>query len=61
MTAQVSYALMKQELNEKQGRHFLAREALRIGHDGINQVINATGAAGQTVKNGVQEIEAGAI
>ena len=32
MTAQQYYAFMKQELNEKQWRHFLALEALRIGH-----------------------------
>ena len=43
MTAQQYYAFMKQELNEKQWRHFLALEALRIGHGGINQVQQATG------------------
>lgn len=59
MTAQNYYLLMKQELNEKQWRHFLALEAMRVGYGGINQVRHATGAAWQTIKDGIQEIEAG--
>lgn len=59
MTAQDHYAFMKQELNEIQWRHFLALEALRIGHGGINQVTQKTGVAWQTVRNGIDEIEAG--
>lgn len=58
MTAQQYYAFMKQELNEKQWRHFLALEALRIGHGGIHQVQQATGVAWQTIKKGIKEIEA---
>lgn len=59
MTAQNYYSLMKQELNEKQWRHFLALEALRIGHGGIHQVQQATGTAWQTIKDGIEEIETG--
>lgn len=61
MTAQNHYAFMKQELNEIQWRHFLALEALRIGHGGVNQVMQATGVAWQTIKNGIDEIEAGKL
>lgn len=61
MTAQDHYAFMRQELNEIQWRHFLALEAMRIGHGGINQITQATGTAWQTVKNGMEEIEAGKI
>ena len=61
MTAQDHYAFMKQELNEIQWRHFLALEALRIGHGGINQVVQNTGAAWQTIKNGIDEIEQGKL
>lgn len=52
---------MKQELNEIQWRHFLALEALRIGHGGVNQVMQATGVAWQTIRNGIDEIEAGKL
>ncbi len=61
MTAQDHYAFMKQELNEIQWRHFLALEALRIGHGGINQVQQKTGVAWQTIKQGILEIEAGKL
>ena len=61
MTAQDHYAFMKQELNEIQWRHFLALEALRIGHGGINQVQRKTGVAWQTIKQGILEIEAGKL
>ena len=61
MTTQDYYAIMKQELNEKQWRHFLALEALKIGHGGINQVMAQTGVAWQTIKKGIQEIEAGKV
>lgn len=50
---------MKKELNEKQWRHYLALEALQIGRGGIEQVMNASGASWQTIKNGILEIEAG--
>ena len=61
MTAQDHYAFMKQELNEIQWRHFLALEALRIGHGGINQVQRKTAVAWQTIKQGILEIEAGKL
>ena len=52
---------MKQELNEIQWRHFLALEALRIGHGGINRVQALTGAAWQTIRDGISEIETGEL
>ena len=61
MTTQDYYAIMRQELNEKQWRHFLALEALKIGHGGINQVMARTGAAWQTIKKGIQELEGGEV
>ena len=61
MTAQRHYAFMKQELNEIQWRHFLALEALRIGHGGINQVQALTGVAWQTIRDGISEIETGKL
>lgn len=57
MTAQDHYAFMKQELNEIQWRHFLALEALRIGHGGINQIRVATGSDFKTIKKGIDEIQ----
>lgn len=61
MTVQDRYSFMKLELNEIQWRHFLATEALRIGHGGINQVMEATGVSWQTIKNGIEEIERGKL
>src|SRR5258708_4182628 len=59
MRARDRYAFTKQELIEIQWRHFDALEALRIGHGGINQVVERTGVAWQTIKNGIDEIEQG--
>ena len=55
------YQLMKQELNEKQWRHFLGLEALRMGYGGMHQVVQKTGVSWQTVKKGVTEVESGAL
>ena len=52
---------MRNELNEKQWRHFLALEAMRIGHGGINQVMQATGTSWQTIKDGIEEIQRGEL
>lgn len=57
MTAQDHYAFIKEELNEIQWRHFLALEALRIGHGGINQIRSVTGADFKTIKKGIDEIQ----
>ena len=59
MSAPEQYMLLKNELNEKQWRHFLATEALKIGHGGINQVIIASGADWKTIKKGINEIQKG--
>ena len=59
MSARDHYTLMKQELNEIQWRHFLALEALRIGHGGIHQVRTAIGADFKTIKKGIDEILSG--
>lgn len=59
MTAQDHYTFMKEELNEIQWRHFLALEALRIGHGGINQIRISTGADFKTIKRGIEEIQSG--
>jgi hypothetical protein len=58
MTTINHFELMKKELNEKQWRHFLASEAMRIGHGGIRRVSEASGACWQTIKRGMEEIEA---
>ncbi|MDP1545925.1 MAG: ISAzo13 family transposase [Anaerolineales bacterium] len=55
------FELMKKELNEKQWRHFLASEAKRIGYGGIRQVEESSGACWQTIKRGMEEIEAGEL
>jgi hypothetical protein len=61
MTAFQHFDFMKQELNEKQWRHFLGSESLRIGLGGINQIIQQSGADWKTIKRGMQEIQTGDI
>jgi hypothetical protein len=55
------FELMKKELNEKQWRHLLGSEAKQIGYGGLRQVHQASGASWQTIKRGIEEIEAGAL
>ncbi|MCA1838406.1 MAG: ISAzo13 family transposase, partial [Actinobacteria bacterium] len=50
---------MKQELNERQWRHYLAMEALRIGSGGIRRVMRDSGADFKTIKRGIREVRAG--
>lgn len=48
---------MHQSLNEIQWRQYLAIEALKIGHGGINQVMEASKADWRTIKRGIIEIQ----
>jgi transposase len=59
MSIQEQYALMKEELNERQWRHYLAMEALRIGPGGIAQVMRDSGSDFKTIKRGIREVRAG--
>lgn len=59
MSIREQYALMKQELNERQWRHYLAMEALRIGPGGIRRVMRDSGADFKTIKRGIREVRAG--
>lgn len=61
MPAHQHYDLMKQELNEIQWRHFLGSESLRIGHGGINQIMQQSGADWKTIKRGMREIQTGHV
>lgn len=61
MSAPEQYMLLKNELNEKQWRHFLATEALKIGYGGINQVMIASRADWKTIKKGILEIRREAL
>lgn len=59
MTLHNQYALMKEELNEIQWRHYLGMEALRIGYGGINRVMLQSGSDFKTIKQGMCEVSAG--
>jgi hypothetical protein len=59
MSVQQQYVFMKRELNERQWRHYLGMEALRIGYGGINQIMIASGADFKTIQKGIAEIRAG--
>lgn len=59
MNIQEQYALLKQELDERQWRHYLAMEALRIGPGGVSRVMRDSGADFRTIKRGIREVRAG--
>jgi len=61
MPAYQHFDFMKQELNEIQWRHYLGSEALRIGHGGINQIMQQSGSDWKTIKRGMQEIQSGDV
>lgn len=61
MSAHQHFDFMKQELNEKQWRHFLASESLRVGYGGINQIMQQSGADWKTIKRGIREIQTGDV
>ena len=48
-----------QELNELQRRIWAAKEAIRIGSGGVTLVSKALRISPNTIKRGIQEIEAG--
>jgi DNA-binding phage protein len=51
------YAVLKDELNEKQKRRWAASEAIVRGHGGISDVANATGLDRKTIARGMQELK----
>src|SRR5947209_80632 len=59
MSIQEQYTLMKEELNERQWRHYLAMEALRIGPGGIARVMRDSGSDFKTIKRGISEVQQG--
>jgi transposase len=59
MSIQEQYALMKQELNERQWRHYLAMEALRAGPGGVSRVMRDSGSDFKTIKRGIRELREG--
>jgi hypothetical protein len=61
MTANRNYGILKTELNAIQWRHFLASEAMRIGHRGIQQVMQKSGVSVLTIKRGIRELTAGEL
>jgi hypothetical protein len=61
MSTTAQYQVLKEELNEQQWRHFLATEALVIGHGGINQVMQRSGADWKTIKKDMIEIQTGSL
>src|SRR6266404_5290113 len=57
MTTQQQYEILRNELNEQQWRLYLGTEALKIGHGGISQVAELSGADWKTVQRGVKELK----
>jgi hypothetical protein len=54
----VRYARVKDSLNERSRRLFVANEALAFGYGGIQAVANATGVARDTISKGIKELRA---
>ena len=56
MSDRKQYNILKQELNERQWRLFLATEALKMGYGGISRVVELSGSTWKTVKRGIDEL-----
>src|SRR5216683_2472835 len=54
------YQLMREWLNERQWRLYVATEARRIGVGGISRVAREAGVTRKTIRTGIRELEAGA-
>src|SRR5258708_323491 len=61
LSQEAQYKLMKGWLNERQWRLYVATEAKRIGPGGISQVAREAGVSRKTIRQGLGELEAGAL
>jgi transposase len=61
LSQEAHYKLMKGWLNERQWRLYVATEAKRIGPGGISQVAREAGVSRKTIRQGLGEVEAGAL
>jgi len=61
LSQEAQYKLMKGWLNERQWRLYVATEAKRIGPGGISQVAREAGVTRKTIRQGLGELEAGAL
>lgn len=50
--------MLLSRLDEQQRRWYVAVEAKRLGHGGIEQVVQITGISAKTIRRGMQELEA---
>ena len=53
---QQHYAIMKDQLDERQWRLFLGTQAKQLGYGGISEVVRLSGASWKTVKRGMVEL-----
>lgn len=60
-TSAQAYAAFLPSLNEKQKRHYLATEALRVGYGGVSQVSRDSGISRVTITAGIKEIQSGTM
>src|SRR5258708_40298490 len=60
-TQQDQYQVMHGVLNERQWRLYVATEAKRIGPGGISQGAREAGVSRKTIRQGLGELEAGAL
>ncbi len=61
LSQEAQYKLMKELLNERQWRLYVATEARRIGAGGISQITRQAGVTRKTIRKGITEREAGAL
>lgn len=55
----LKFAVLHNELNERQCRLWAASEAMCLGHGGISLVSRATGLSRTTLHLGIRELESG--
>ena len=55
----LKFAVLQNELNERQCRLWVASEAMCLGHGGVSLVSRATGLSRTTLHLGIRELESG--
>src|SRR5258708_20253656 len=61
LSQEAQYKLMKGWMSEREGGLYVAKEAKRIGPGGISQVAREAGVTRKTIRQGLGELEAGAL
>ncbi len=57
----IKWSVLVEDLDERGRRRWAATEAISLGRGGITAVSEATGMSDRTIRNGIAEVQAGAV